>query len=288
MERKIGEIFEYQGKKLKVIEGENKCDKCYFYKDNYCTRIDRIAGQCLTSKRTDNKSVNFIEVTEEQPQELNLCKILKHCPKETELYSPMYGKVYFNCVFNSGDDSIIYCYKTRLREGCTRSTNSQCTDIVAFYNNGTTGNPDFNITSECMLFPSATQRDWSKFTTPWIKEERLPKTWEDFIEIMNLKYPSAGCFVEEIPKGLIDSYPTLNQIIAVLKLKKLRDYYNNNWHCDWTNEYEENAVITRSHGKLIVRADWAITTFLTFKSIEIAKEFLTNFRELIEQAGDLI
>ena len=53
-------------------------------------------------------------------------------------------------------------------------------------------------------------------------------------------------------------------------------------------EYENNAVITRSHGELIVRADWAITTFLTFKSIEIAREFLTNFRELIEQAGDLI
>ena len=117
---------------------------------------------------------------------------------------------------------------------------------------------------------------------------QLPKTWEDFIEIMNLKYPSAGCFVEEIPKDLIDSYPTLNQIVAVLKLKKLRDYYNNNWHCDWTNEYEENAVITRSHGELIVRADWAITTFLTFKSIEIANEFLFNFRDLIEEAGDLI
>ena len=105
---------------------------------------------------------------------------------------------------------------------------------------------------------------------------------------MKLKYPSAGCFVEEIPKGLIDSYPTLNQIVAVLKLKKLRDYYNNNWHCDWTNEYENNSIITRSHGELIVRADWAITTFLTFKSMEIAREFLTNFRERIEQAGDLI
>ena len=57
---------------------------------------------------------------------------------------------------------------------------------------------------------------------------QLPKTGEDFNKIMNLKYPSAGCFVEEIPQNLIVSYPTLNQIIAVLKLKQLRDYYNNN------------------------------------------------------------
>ena len=105
---------------------------------------------------------------------------------------------------------------------------------------------------------------------------------------MELKYQSAGCFAEEIPQNLIDSYPTFNQIIAVLKLKQLRDYYNNNWHCDWKNEYEENAVIIRSHGELKIFADWAITTFLTFKSMEIADVFLINFRDLIEQAGDLI
>ena len=118
---------------------------------------------------------------------IDLTKILKNCPKETELYSPMYGKVYFNCVFYSDDDSIIYCYKTRLREGCTRSTNSQCTDIVAFYNNGTTGNPDFNITSECMLFPSVTQRDWSKFTAPWYKPEKKrfdPNTLKPFDKVI--------------------------------------------------------------------------------------------------------
>ena len=73
-----------------------------------------------------------------------------------------------------------------------------------------------------------------------------------------------------------------------MQLHQLRDCYNNNWHCDWNNEYEKNAVIVRSHGELKIYAEWAITTFLTFKSIEIAREFLTNFRKLIEQAGDLI
>ena len=73
-----------------------------------------------------------------------------------------------------------------------------------------------------------------------------------------------------------------------MQLHQLRDCYNNNWHCDWNNEYEKNAVIVRNHGELKIYAKWAITTFLTFKSIEIAREFLTNFRELIEQAEDLI
>ena len=56
---------------------------------------------------------------------IDLTKILKDCPKETELYSPMYGKVYFNCTFYSGEDGIIYCYTPRLRAGCTRPINSQ-------------------------------------------------------------------------------------------------------------------------------------------------------------------
>ena len=117
---------------------------------------------------------------------------------------------------------------------------------------------------------------------------KLPKTWESFIEIMDKYHSKSGGFPVEVPKGLIDSYPTLNQIVAVLKLKQLRDYYNNYWHCNWSDEYEKNAVIIRSHNELKVYAEWAITTFLTFKSLELANEFLTNFKDLIEQAGDLI
>ena len=118
-------------------------------------------------------------------EKINLCKILKDCPKETELYSPMYGKVYFNCIFYSDKDSIIYCYKTKLSKGCTRAINSQCTDIVAFYNNGTTGTPDFNTTPECMLFFSKYQRDWSKFTAPWYKKEKFdPKTLKPFDKVI--------------------------------------------------------------------------------------------------------
>ena len=112
-ERRIGEVFEYEGKKLKVVEGENECDKCYFYNKIYCTRIDRIAGACLMSRRIDNKSVRFVEVTEEhetqqaeQPQKLNLCKLLKDCPGGTELWSDNYGLVKFVNVSTEWDTPI--------------------------------------------------------------------------------------------------------------------------------------------------------------------------------------
>ena len=131
---------------------------------------------------------------------------------------------------------------------------------------------------------------------------KFPKTWEEFCEQNNIvkknEYyvDTASCIIaisdgkrySSSDKNLLPSKKAAEQHLALMQLHQLRDCYNNNWHCDWNNEYEKNAVIVRSHGELKIYAEWAITTFLTFKSIEIAREFLTNFRELIEQAGDLI
>ena len=131
---------------------------------------------------------------------------------------------------------------------------------------------------------------------------QLPKTWDEFCKQNTVQigecYFNENCNLIEvnvcgdrhniIDANILPSKQAAEAHLALMQLHQLRDCYNDNWHCDWTNEYETNAVITRSHGELIVRADWAITTFLTFKSIEIANEFLFNFRDLIDEAGDLI
>ena len=130
---------------------------------------------------------------------------------------------------------------------------------------------------------------------------KFPKTWEEFCEQNMVKkneyyVDTSSCIIaisdgkrySSSDRNLLPSKEAAKAHLALMQLHQLRDCYNNNWHCDWNNEYEKNAVIVRSHGELKIYAEWAITTFLTFKSIEIAREFLTNFRELIEQAGDLI
>ena len=132
--------------------------------------------------------------------------------------------------------------------------------------------------------------------------DRLPKTWQEFCYSNDRKPNEAfisngseiNCVTEQHERkfyqdrNLLPSKQAAEQHLALMQLHQLRDYYNDNWHCNWKNEYEKNAVIVRSHGELKIYAEWAITTFLTFKSMELAQEFLTNFRELIEQAGDLI
>lgn len=60
MERKIGEVFEYNGVKLKVIKEINMCSKCYF-QSVYCKSLALIRGECQSASRTDG-GVIFVKV----------------------------------------------------------------------------------------------------------------------------------------------------------------------------------------------------------------------------------
>ena len=84
-----------------------------------------------------------------EQKEINLVEILKHYPRETELYSPLYGKLWLAEV--DEEHEIITCYKHRLDKGCTRAMLYQ-EDTVSFYSNGTIGLSDFNVSKDCMLF----------------------------------------------------------------------------------------------------------------------------------------
>ena len=74
MERKIGEIFEYEGKKLQVIEDPfDACDGCYFDKEKNCRDLLDIRGKCGSFEREDKHYVSFIEfkdIVEENKQSI--------------------------------------------------------------------------------------------------------------------------------------------------------------------------------------------------------------------------
>ena len=99
---------------------------------------------------------------------LNLVRILKDCPKGTKFYSILHGEVEYEGI--SENDS--YEVKFRDIDG----------DIEGV-------KPDGRYLSclngECILFPSKDQRDWSKFTAPWLKKERFdPKTLKHFDKVL--------------------------------------------------------------------------------------------------------
>ena len=179
MERKIGETFEYEGKKLQVKESERvSCYGCFF--DEQCLPLRKeVAGECEFENRADNKEVIFVEATEqpqeqaeqqtEQPHELNLCEILKYCPEGEPFWSPMLGDVKFHHIDHEAKRILI-----TLKTGTQWDINPDATITFA------------NVTSpEIMLYPSKEQRDWSKFTAPWYKKERFDqKTLKPFDKII--------------------------------------------------------------------------------------------------------
>ena len=129
---------------------------------------------------------------------------------------------------------------------------------------------------------------------------QLPRTWEEFCE--NYKASKGEAYINtcsDIVKLLINgdkrakiedrnilpSEQAAEAHLAYMQLHQLRDCYRQGWKpklqdCNFT-------IVYNIEWKLVVGA-YQSSRFLSFQSKEIADEFLTNFRELIEQAGDLI
>ena len=174
MERKIGETFEYEGKKLQVVDKDGYgCDGCFFL-SRECSLTRDVSGFCSNEYRTDKKRVIFVEAKDEQPQELNLCEILKDCPKGEKFWSPMLGAVKLHDIIQSEDIIII---EAKNRE--TWEINSD----------GTINIGDI-ISPEIMLYPSKEQRDWTKVKYEKKKEKFDPKTLSPFDRVLARNHSS--------------------------------------------------------------------------------------------------
>ena len=100
-------------------------------------------------------------------ENIDLTKILKDCPKGTKFYTSVWGEASFERIPERGFYTIgidtLSGYKYLTKEG--RYINADDT--------------------ECILFPSKDQRDWSKFTAPWYKKKKFDsKTLQPFDRVL--------------------------------------------------------------------------------------------------------
>lgn len=112
----------------------------------------------------------------------------------------------------------------------------------------------------------------------------LPKTWEEFFE----NYPIKG--IEWNISSAAFCLPTKEAAeahLALMQLHQLRDCYRQGWVPDW--EDSNRKYVIRHYGASF-DINWyaCVNSFLSFQTAELANEFLKNFRDLIEKAGDLI
>lgn len=142
----------------------------------------------------------------------------------------------------------------------------------------------------------------SAFSEEEILVQKLPKTWEEFCS--KRKLGDSACYItptSEIvqktygfcdmdtnrDKNICHSIADAKAHLALMQLHQLRDCYRQGWVPDCSTT-EHKYSIVRFESKIRAELLFRYNRFLSFQTKELAQQFLNNFRELIEQAGDLI
>lgn len=239
MERKVGEIFEYNGVKLITIEN-NSCEGCFFNNRDICTIGNRLL-LCSSIFRKDNKNVIFREDNK-------------------------------NVIFRKMET--------------TRTIKLTLEKAKEFYKKG----GEFRDLA------------LSAFTEEELKKVELPKTWEEFCSQFKIQYGEYYIYIDSSIKENSDDYrnsifdrnmlpskKAAEQHLALMQLHQLRDCYRQGWEPNWLDDDENKyCIVYNSVYNYSISINKSTRVFLSFQSREIAQLFLDNFRNLIEEARDLI
>ena len=128
------------------------------------------------------------------------------------------------------------------------------------------------------------------------KKEELPKTWEKCIaKIKDLEYIDRNCiykstFSAEAASNHMNDIPIGlgKPMLALCRLLVCREVYRQGWKPNWKNENENKYSIINNFNKIETSINASVNRVLSFQSSEIRDEFLENFRDLIEEAKELI
>lgn len=129
------------------------------------------------------------------------------------------------------------------------------------------------------------------------KERKLPKTWEEFCEINSIRF-NDEYFIDldstivkvtavwrlfDTDKNVCPSKEVAEGILALIQLIQLRDYYNDGWKKD-DNIFEDCYVIACCSKEWLIGLPKDNTDYpFMFKSYKLAKEFLNNFKDLLDK-----
>ena len=159
-------------------------------------------------------------------ENINLVEILKDCPKGTKFYSSVYGELIYSNMYTDSLDPKIYFIDENNRS-----------IIVGYYRDGRL----YDTKGECTIFPSKDQRDWSKFTAPWLKKERDKDKLIQELGKYKVKY------IQEVLEKYINSMSNKDEerlrktTIAFLKDFAEQGYENAIECIDWLKKQSESS-----------------------------------------------
>lgn len=163
--------------------------------------------------------------------------------------------------------------------------------------------------------PDGYKAVWNNNKVEFVKiQPELPKTWEEFCRISPVKngyYIGGNSSIRQYTynpnppmpttiitphifrnsntdKNLLSSKQDAEQQLVLMQLHQLRDYYRQGWVPDWKDTNVKYCIVWDKDDYRIALYTNLIRRFLSFPTRELAQQFLDNFRDLIEQVGDLI
>ena len=114
-------------------------------------------------------------------------------------------------------------------------------------------------------------------------KKELPKTWKECYKLLG-----RGEFIG-VDSDIINIDNTIGKpMLALCKLLVCREVYRQGWKPNWKDDNEIKYCIERVENCITKKAYTLIATVLAFQSAEIRDEFLENFKDLIEEAKELI
>lgn len=141
----------------------------------------------------------------------------------------------------------------------------------------------------------------SAFTEQELVKIELPKTWEEFCSQFNMQYGEYYIYIDSsikensddyrnsiFDKNMLPSKEAAEAHLALMQLHQLRDCYRQGWTPNWLDDNNKYCIVYNSVYNYSISINKSTRVFLSFQSREIAQLFLDNFRNLIEEAGDLI
>lgn len=153
-----------------------------------------------------------------------------------------------------------------------------------------------------IVIPEDMELDKIEDNKIYLKEKKveLPKTWEGCVKLYCRNNPHDlininGCvlvaepcdvlhsknFKSILPRGMGDAILALSQLLIC------RDVYRNGWKPNLEDDEIKHAICYIDEGIIKCTTVRRNCTF-SFQSAEIRNEFLENFRDLIEEAKELI
>lgn len=128
------------------------------------------------------------------------------------------------------------------------------------------------------------------------KEQKLPKSWEEFeklnpIKVEYVTYNSGEiAYEKQVAKryltSLLSDSATAEAVLALCQLIQLRNCYNGDWVPDWKDNGSK-FTIDFIEGEIYAGEVRGCCTPLFFKTKDLRDEFLRYFRLLIEKLKPL-